>query len=67
LLIKASQRHPILSFLPVVVLALVAAFPRSNIGLELSSILLIFTSQAWNMTFSFYHSARTLPADSIAH
>lgn len=57
------QSIPILSFLPVVVLALVAAFPHSNIGLELSSILLIFTSQAWNMTFSFYHSARTLPAD----
>ncbi|HEY3993820.1 MAG TPA: ABC transporter permease subunit [Ktedonobacteraceae bacterium] len=57
------QSIPILSFLPIVVLALVAAFPHSNIGLELSSVLLIFTSQAWNMTFSFYHSARTLPAD----
>jgi NitT/TauT family transport system permease protein len=57
------QSIPILSFLPAVVLALVAAFPHSNIGLELSSVLLIFTSQAWNMTFSFYHSARSLPAD----
>lgn len=57
------QSIPILSFLPVVVLALVAAFPHTNIGLELASILLIFTSQAWNMTFSFYHSARTLPTD----
>lgn len=57
------QSIPILSFLPAVVLALVAAFPHSNIGLELASILLIFTSQAWNMTFSFYHAARTLPAD----
>ncbi len=57
------QSVPILSFLPVVLLALVAAFPHSNVGLELASIILIFTSQAWNMTFSFYHSVRTLPSD----
>ena len=57
------QSIPILSFLPVVTLALVAAFPHSNIGLELASVILIFTSQAWNMTFSFYHSARTQPID----
>lgn len=57
------QSIPILSFLPTVVLALVAAFPHANLGLELASVLLIFTSQVWNMTFSFYHSVRTLPAD----
>jgi NitT/TauT family transport system permease protein len=57
------QSIPILSFLPAVTLALVAAFPHSNIGLELASVVLIFTSQAWNMTFSFYHSAKTLPSD----
>jgi NitT/TauT family transport system permease protein len=57
------QSIPILSFLPAVVLALVAAFPHSNVGLELASVILIFTSQAWNMTFSFYHSVRTQPAD----
>ncbi len=57
------QSIPILSFLPVVTLALVAAFPHSNVGLELASVILIFTSQAWNMTFSFYHSVRTQPAD----
>jgi NitT/TauT family transport system permease protein len=62
-LLDILQSIPILSFLPVVVLALVAAFPHSNVGLELASVLLIFTSQAWNMTFSFYHSARTLPSD----
>jgi NitT/TauT family transport system permease protein len=62
-LLDILQSIPILSFLPAVVLALVAAFPHSNIGLELASILLIFTSQAWNMTFSFYHAARTLPRD----
>src|SRR3989449_11434068 len=62
-LLDILQSIPILSFLPAVTLALVAAFPHSNIGLELASVLLIFTSQAWNMTFSFYHSAKTLPSD----
>ena len=57
------QSIPILSFMPAVILALVAAFPHSNIGLELASVILIFTSQAWNMTFSFYHSVRTLPTE----
>jgi len=57
------QSIPILSFLPVVTLALVAAFPHSNVGLELASVILIFTSQVWNMTFSFYHSVRTQPTD----
>src|SRR6266852_416491 len=49
------QSIPILGFMPGVVLALVAAFPRSNVGLELAAILLIFTGQAWNMTFSLDH------------
>src|SRR3989442_4599126 len=62
-LLDILQSIPILSFLPAVTLALVAAFPHSNVGLELASVILIFTSQAWNMTFSFYHSAKTLPSD----
>src|SRR5258708_4822308 len=62
-LLDILQSVPILSFLPAVTLTLVALFPHSNIGLELASAILIFTSQAWNMTFSFYHSARTLPTD----
>ena len=62
-LLDILQSVPILSFLPAVTLTLVALFPHSNIGLELASVILIFTSQAWNMTFSFYHSARALPTD----
>src|SRR5260370_31904712 len=62
-LLDILQSAPIPSFLPAVTLTLVALFPHSNIGLELASVILIFTSQAWNMTFSFYHSARTLPTD----
>lgn len=57
------QSIPVLSFLPAVVLGLIAVFPSYNIGLELSSIILIFTGQAWNMTFSFYHSIKILPKD----
>jgi NitT/TauT family transport system permease protein len=57
------QSIPILSFLPGVVLALVAIFPNSNLGLELAAILLIFTSQAWNMAFSFHQSLITVPQD----
>jgi NitT/TauT family transport system permease protein len=62
-LLDVLQSIPVLSFLPGLVLTLVAAFPRSNVGLELATILMIFTGQAWNMTFSFYHSLRSLPAD----
>ena len=57
------QSVPILSFMPGVVLALVALFPRNNVGLELAAIVLIFTSQAWNLAFSFYQSLRTIPAE----
>src|SRR6266849_2127041 len=62
-LLDVLQSIPILSFMPGVVLALVALFPRSNTGLELAAIILIFTSQAWNLAFSFYQSLRTIPSD----
>ena len=57
------QSIPVLGFMPGLVLGLVSLFPHSNAGLELASILMIFTGQAWNMTFSFYHSLRSLPHD----
>jgi NitT/TauT family transport system permease protein len=57
------QSIPVLSFLPSVVLALVALFPHGRFGVEMASILLIFTAQAWNMTFSFYHSLITIPRE----
>jgi NitT/TauT family transport system permease protein len=62
-LLDVLQSIPILSFMPGVVLALVALFPHSNTGLELAAIVLIFTSQAWNLAFSFYQSLRTIPSD----
>lgn len=62
-LLDILQSIPILSFLPGVELALIALFPHSYVGLELAAVLLIFTSQAWNMTFSFYHSLLVIPKD----
>ena len=60
-LLDILQSIPFLGFLPGVVLALVALFPKSNIGLELAAIVLIFTAQAWNMAFGVYHAIRTIP------
>jgi len=62
-LLDILQSIPVLGFMPGLVLALVAVFPNSNIGLELAAVLMIFTGQAWNMTFSFYHSVTSVPAD----
>ncbi|HEU4382349.1 MAG TPA: ABC transporter permease subunit [Anaeromyxobacteraceae bacterium] len=57
------QSIPVLGFMPGLVLGLVAAFPGSNVGLELAAVIMIFTGQAWNMTFSFYHSLKSIPRD----
>jgi NitT/TauT family transport system permease protein len=57
------QGIPVLGFLPGLVLGLVALFPHSNVGLELACILMIFTGQVWNMTFSFHGSLRTVPTE----
>jgi NitT/TauT family transport system permease protein len=62
-LLDILQSIPVLSFLPGFVLTFMALFPASNIGLELAAVLMIFTGQAWNMTFSFYHSLRSVPRD----
>ena len=62
-LLDILQSIPVLGFMPGLILALVALFPRSNIGLELAAVIMIFTAQAWNMTFSFVHSLRSIPPD----
>ena len=62
-LLDVLQSIPVLGFMPGLILALVALFPHSNIGLELAAILMIFTGQVWNMTFSYYHSLRSVPGD----
>jgi len=62
-LLDILQSIPVLSFLPGVVLALIALFPGQRIGVELASILLIFTGMTWNMTFSFYQSLCSIPRE----
>ena len=55
-ILDVLQSIPILVFLPVALTFFFRLFPNNLIGLELAAIFVIFTSQAWNMTFSFYHS-----------
>ncbi|MFD9907876.1 ABC transporter permease [Streptomyces sp. NPDC059063] len=57
------QSVPVLGFLTVAVTGFIALFPGSTLGLECASIFAIFTSQAWNMTFAFYHSLTSLPRE----
>lgn len=64
-LLDILQSVPVLAFLPGLLLALTALFPGSNTGRELAAVLMIFTGQVWNMTFSYYHSLRTIPADQL--
>jgi NitT/TauT family transport system permease protein len=62
-LLDILQGIPVLGFLPGLVLGMVALFPHSNVGLELACVVMIFTAQAWNMTFSFYGSLRAIPVE----
>jgi NitT/TauT family transport system permease protein len=62
-LLDILQSIPVLSFLPGVMLAMVALFPTRQLGLELGAILLIFTGQVWNMAFSFYSSLKNIPQE----
>lgn len=64
-LLDILQSIPVLGFMPGLILALVSLFPKSNFGLELAAILMIFTGQVWNMTFSYYHSLRSVPHDLL--
>ena len=62
-LLDILQSIPVLSFLPGVMLAMVALLPHRQIGVELGSILLIFTGQVWNIAFSFYSSLKSEPRE----
>jgi NitT/TauT family transport system permease protein len=59
------QSIPVLSFLPPVVLAMVALVPGHQMGIEMGVILLIFTGQVWNLAFSFYTSLKSIPKEMI--
>jgi NitT/TauT family transport system permease protein len=59
------QSVPILGFLSITVTGFIALFPGRLLGVECAAIFAIFTSQAWNMTFSLYQSLRTVPGELI--
>ena len=57
------QSIPVLSFLPPVMLAMIALFPTRHFGVELGAIILLFTGAVWNMAFSFYSSIKSIPRE----
>jgi NitT/TauT family transport system permease protein len=62
-LLDILQSVPVLGYLSVIITAFIALFRGSLLGLEFAAIFAIFTSQAWNMTFSFYQSLKSVPAE----
>jgi NitT/TauT family transport system permease protein len=62
-LLDILQSIPLAAFLTPIEIFLVGLFPHSEVGLELTCIIVIFTGQVWNMTFSFYYSLKCLPDD----
>src|SRR6202165_1964081 len=57
------QSVPILGFISITVVFFLSLAPGRVLGAEFASIFAIFTSQAWNMAFSFYQSLRTIPTE----
>jgi len=64
-LLDTLQSIPVLSFLPGVMVSMVALFPYRQLGVELGCILLIFTGQVWNMAFSVYASLKSIPTEML--
>jgi NitT/TauT family transport system permease protein len=62
-LLDILQSVPILGFLTFTVVFFLNLFPGNVFGAELACVFAIFTSQAWNMTFSMYQSMRSVPKD----
>lgn len=61
--IDIFQSVPVLSFLAITITGFIHIFPGSLLGPECASIFVIFTSQVWNILFSFYQSLKTVPDD----
>ena len=62
-LLDILQSVPILGFISITVAFFMSLVPGRVLGAEFAAIFAIFTSQAWNMAFSFYQSLRTVPAE----
>src|SRR6266567_26139 len=64
-LLDILQSVPILGFISVTVVFFMSLAPGRVLGAEFAAIFAIFTSQAWNMAFSFYQSLRTVPTELV--
>lgn len=64
-LLDILQSVPILGFLSIAVVWFVTLLPGTTLGAEFAAVFAIFTSQVWNMTFSFYYSLKRLPRDLV--
>jgi len=64
-LLDILQSVPILGFISVTIVFFMALAPGRVLGAEFAAIFAIFTSQAWNMAFSFYQSLRTVPSELV--
>jgi NitT/TauT family transport system permease protein len=62
-LLDVLQSVPVLGYLSFTVVFFVSLSPNRLFGAELAAIFAIFTSQAWNMAFSFFQALRTIPSD----
>ncbi len=62
-ILDVLQSVPILGFISFTIVMFIRMFPGSTLGPESAAVFAIFTSQAWNMAFSFYQSLRTIPKD----
>jgi len=62
-LLDILQSVPILGFISITVVFFLSLAPGKIFGAELAAVFAIFTSQAWNMAFSFYQSLRTVPEE----
>ncbi|HVU42269.1 MAG TPA: ABC transporter permease subunit [Xanthobacteraceae bacterium] len=62
-LLDILQSVPILGFISITVVFFMELAPGRVLGAEYAAIFAIFTSQAWNMAFSFYQSLRTVPTE----
>ena len=62
-ILDVLQSVPVLGFLSFTVTFFLGLFPGSVLGFEAAAVFAIFTSQAWNMAFSFYQSLSTVPKD----
>ena len=64
-LLDILQSVPILGFISVTIVFFMSLAPGRVLGAEFAAIFAIFTSQAWNMAFSFYQSLRTVPTELV--